>query len=173
MADDEAAASEPASVVPALPPLASSLVGAILKGDPATNAPAGAVRSREGASSAKLTPLSVFVCGFVVLGRAVAGQHQLHYLIGDGFGRHFIQGLQHFHGALGFGLGAVHLELFVPVRDAYFQRRFDTAQVCIRGATQMTQAGVVRRGKNMSENHADNSVSGAAPSRKTALRRPR
>jgi hypothetical protein len=73
MADDEAAASEPASVVPALPPLASSLVGAILKGDPATNAPAGAVRSREGASSAKLTPLSVFVCGFVVLGRAVAG----------------------------------------------------------------------------------------------------
>ena len=73
MADAAAAASEPASVVRALPSLAPLLVGAILIGDPATTAPAGAVCSREGASSAKLTPFSVIERGFVVLGRAVAG----------------------------------------------------------------------------------------------------
>ena len=65
---------------------------------------------------------------------SIAREHQAHYLVRDGFGGHFIKRLQHVHGALGFGFGAIHLELLMPVRDAYLQRGLDAAQMRVGGA---------------------------------------
>ena len=87
----------------------------------------------------------------------IACQHQLHHGRLNRAGRHFIHGLQHFHAAFGVGLGAVHLELLVAVRNLHLERRLNGAQMRVHGATQMRQAGVVGRGKQVSENQVDNS----------------
>jgi hypothetical protein len=49
-------------------------------------------------------------------------------------------GLQQLQRLRGLGLGAVDLELLVPVRDADLQRRLDGAQVLVRPAAQVRQA---------------------------------
>ena len=89
-------------------------------------------------------------------GIAVARQHQLHH---GGCNRPcglFVQRLQHLHGALRLGLGAIHLELLVPVRDFHVQRTLDGAQVLVQRAAQMRQTGIVEGGKAVTQNHADN-----------------
>jgi hypothetical protein len=87
----------------------------------------------------------------------VAGQHQLHRGGLDRARGHLIQGLQHFHAALGLRLGAVHFELLVAVCNLDLQGRFDGAQMLVHGAAQVRQAGVVVGCEQVSENQADNS----------------
>jgi hypothetical protein len=53
--------------------------------------------------------------------RAVAGQHELHHGRVDGALRDLVERLQHVHGALRLGLGAVDLELLVAVGDLHVQ----------------------------------------------------
>ena len=77
----------------------------------------------------------------------VARQHELHGGGLDRARRHLVQGLQHFHAALGMGLGAVDLELLVAVGNLDLQRDLDGAQVFVHGAAQVGQAGVVGREK--------------------------
>jgi len=67
-----------------------------------------------------------------------------------------VQGLQHLHGALGFGLGAFHFELLMPVGNADFQLALDGAQVFVGRAAQVREARVVQRGEDVFENQADN-----------------
>jgi hypothetical protein len=59
--------------------------------------------------------------------------------------------------ALGLGLGAVNLELLVPVRNLDLQCRLDAAQMGVGWAAQVRQAGVVQRGKQVAQDQADNS----------------
>jgi len=91
-----------------------------------------------------------------VFSSAIARQHQLHLLWGNGFGRPLIQSLQHLHGAGGLGLGAFHFELLVAVGDFYVQSQLDGAQVFVDRAAQMRQTGVVMRGEGVAKNQVDN-----------------
>ena len=96
-----------------------------------------------------------------VLGRfqqfAVTSQHQLQVVFRDGALGNFVQRLQQLHRLRGLGLGAVHLELLVPVGNAHAQGHLDGAQVRVRRATQVGQAGVVVREEGVAQDHADNS----------------
>jgi hypothetical protein len=84
---------------------------------------------------------------------AVAGQRELHRVGRDRPRRNFIERLQHFECALGFGLGAVDLELLVPVGDGHAQRQLDLAQVGVGRAAQVGQAGVVGRREVVAKDH--------------------
>ena len=88
---------------------------------------------------------------------AVARQHQLDIVLADGPLGHFIQGLQQLHRLRGLGLGAVDLELLVPVRNAHLQGHLNGAQVRIGRATQVRKPGVVVGGEGVAQDHADNS----------------
>ncbi len=68
------------------------------------------------------------------LHRTVARQHELYLFGGNRFGGTFVQSLQHLHGAGGFGLVAVHFELFVAVGDFHIQGQFDGAQMFVSRA---------------------------------------
>ena len=64
-------------------------------------------------------------------------------VFGDGALGDLVEGLQQLHGLRGLGLGAVHLELLMPMRNADLQRLFDGAQVGVGRATQVGEPGVV------------------------------
>ena len=86
----------------------------------------------------------------------VAAEHELNLLGRDGFFGHLVQGLQHLQSLLGFGLGAFDAELLKAVRHLDLQARFDAADVAVQRAAQVGHAGVVGRGKSVSENQTDN-----------------
>jgi len=88
------------------------------------------------------------------LGRAVARQHELHLLFRNGAAGHFIERLQQFHGLLGLGFGAVHLELLKAVGNAHLQGRLYGAQVRIGRAAQVREAGVVVGREGVAKNQA-------------------
>ncbi|MCY1364586.1 hypothetical protein D9M69_513960 [compost metagenome] len=90
----------------------------------------------------------------LVAHRAVAGQRELHHGRVDGALGDLVQRLQHLHGALRRGLGAVDLELLVAVRDLHAQGVLDAAQVRIQRAAQVAEARIVQGGKGVSQNHA-------------------
>ena len=87
---------------------------------------------------------------------SVASEHELHLLRRDRTCRDLVQGLKQLDCALGSGLGAVDLELFVPVGNGDLQPRLNRPQVLVGGAAQVSQAGVVRRGKCVAQDQADN-----------------
>jgi glycerate kinase len=68
--------------------------------------------------------------------------------------------LQYFHGSHSHGLGSVHLELLMTVRDAHLQACFDRAQVRVHRTAQVGQAGIVVRGEGVSDDQVDNPVRG-------------
>ncbi|MNI88146.1 hypothetical protein D3C73_1454120 [compost metagenome] len=78
-----------------------------------------------------------------------------------GFGNrvvgHLVQRLQHLERFLRADLGAVDLELFVAVGDRYLECGFYGAQVRIRGAAEVAQAGVLVGSEGVAQDHADNS----------------
>ena len=86
----------------------------------------------------------------------VACQHQLYRLGGDGAIGQFVQCLQHLQGACGPGLGAIDLELLVPVGDADLERGLEGAQVRVHRAAQVLQPRVVVGGEVVSDDQADN-----------------
>ena len=86
----------------------------------------------------------------------IAGQHPLHLIGWNGLGGALIQGLQHLQGFADFGLGAVDLELLVPVRDLDLQPQLDGAQMFIHGAAQVAESGVVGRVECVAQNQVDN-----------------
>lgn len=90
---------------------------------------------------------------------AIATEHELHGGAAIGRPGNLVQGLQHFQGALGFGLGAFHLELLVAVGNAHLQFALDGAQVFVSRATQVREARVVQQGEDVFENQADNPAS--------------
>ena len=86
----------------------------------------------------------------------VAAEHELNLLGRDRLFGHLVQGLQHLQGLFGFGLGAFDAELLKAVRHLDLQGRFDAADVAVQRAAQVGHAGVVGRGKSVSENQTDN-----------------
>jgi hypothetical protein len=70
----------------------------------------------------------------------------------DGARSDLVQRLQHLQRALGFRLGAVDLELLMPVGNADRQRQLDGAQVGVGGAAQVGRAGVVGRREGVTQN---------------------
>jgi hypothetical protein len=70
----------------------------------------------------------------------------------DGALGDLVERLQHFHGALGLFLGAVHLELLVAVGDLDVERGLDDAQVLVGRAAEVGEAGVVGRGEEVAQN---------------------
>ena len=66
----------------------------------------------------------------------------------------FIESLQHLQRLFRLGLGAVDLELLVPVRDLHAQRLLDASQVGVERTAQVRQAHVVGWGEGVTQNHA-------------------
>ena len=96
-----------------------------------------------------------------VLGRiqqlAVARQHELQVVFRDWAIGHLVERLQQLQGLRGLGLGAVHLELFMPVRDAHRQGSLDGAQMRIGRTAHVGEARVVVGSEGVAQDHADNS----------------
>jgi hypothetical protein len=64
--------------------------------------------------------------------------------------------LQELKGLLSPSLGAVNLELLMPMRNFDLQARLDGAQMGVHGPAQMRHAGIVVRREVVSDNQADN-----------------
>jgi hypothetical protein len=84
------------------------------------------------------------------------GLHPLHLIGWNGLGGALIQGLQDLQGLCDFGLGAIDLELLMPVCDLDFQPQLNGAQMLIHGATQVAEPGVVGGAECVAQNQVDN-----------------
>ena len=88
----------------------------------------------------------------------VPSQHELQGFFLDRAVGLFVECLQQLECLLGFGLGAVHLELLVAVCNFDLQTRFNGAQMRVSRTTKVAQAKVVVRCKSVAQDHADNSL---------------
>lgn len=77
----------------------------------------GQIRFLVGRSRAQIAATCLQRYATIGIHRRIPGKHQLHHFGRNGACRAFIQSLQDFHSAGGFGFVSVNLELFVSVGD--------------------------------------------------------